>query len=226
MSTAIACETWRKLPALTAAVVCLAALLARGPAVSAQPPADPPATPAAHESAEHAAATGDAAHEGGSHSESPWPVIAKVTNFVLLTGGLVYLLRRPFGAYLSRRADQIREDLVTAARTTEEAKAQVAAIDEKLKRLPQEIQLLRERGREEVAAEEARIRREAETEQQRLLEHARREIDLQLRAARRELVTQAADLAVQAAREKIAAHITSDDQRRLVDRYLQQVRQQ
>jgi F-type H+-transporting ATPase subunit b len=223
MWSAVACETWRKLPALTAVVVCLAALLARGPAVAAQPPAEAPAPPAAHEPAGHASAT--EAHEGGTHSQSPWAAIAKVANFVILTGGLVYLLRRPFGSYLSKRGVQIRDDLATAARTTEEARAQVAAIDEKLKQLPHEIEQLRERGREEVAAEEARIRREADTEQQRLLEHARREIDLQLRTARRELVTQAADLAVQAAREKIAGHITSDDQRRLVDRYLQQVRQ-
>jgi F-type H+-transporting ATPase subunit b len=223
MSTAIACETWRKLPVLAAAVVCLAAVLARGPAAAAQPPAEAPAAPATHEPAGHAAAA--VAHEEGGHSQSPWAGVAKIANFALLTGGLVYLLRRPFGAYLSRRGAQIRDDLATAARTTEEAKAQVAAIDEKLKQLPHEIDQLRERGREEVAAEEARICREADAEQQRLLEHARREIELQLRMARRELVTQAADLAVQAAREKIAAHITGDDQRRLVDRYLQQVRQ-
>jgi F-type H+-transporting ATPase subunit b len=222
MPTDLACETWRKLSALTAALVCLAALLTHGPALAAQPPDDAPQAQAAHQP-EHTAAT-EAAHEGG-HSEGPWPTIAKVANFVVLTGGLVYLLRRPFGAYLSRRGVQIRDDLATAARTTEDARAQVAAIDEKLKQLPHEIEHLRERGREEIAAEEARIRREADAEQQRLLEHARREIDLQLRTARRELVTQAADLAVQAAREKITAHITTDDQRRLVDRYLQQVRQ-
>ncbi len=221
MPTDLACETWRKLSALTAVLVCLAMLL-HGPAIAAQPhdPA-PDAAPAAHQP-DHAAT--EPAHEGG-HSESPWPTIAKVANFALLTGGLVYLLRRPFGAYLSRRGVQIRDDLATAARTTEEAKAQVAAIDEKLKQLPREIEHLRERGREEIAAEEARIRREADAEQQRLLEHARREIELQLRNARRELVTHAADLAVHVAREKIAAHITTDDQQRLVDRYLQQVRQ-
>jgi F0F1-type ATP synthase membrane subunit b/b' len=52
----------------------------------------------------------------------------------------------------------------------------------------------------------------------------RREIDLQLRAARRDLVTHAADLALQVARERIRTQITSDDQARLVDDYLAQVK--
>jgi F-type H+-transporting ATPase subunit b len=222
MTPAIACETWRKLPALAAASVCLVALVARGPAFAAQPPSDAHAAPASHQPVEHAGA--QAEHEG-SHGASPWAAIAKVVNFALLTGGLVYLLRRPFGTYLSRRGDQIRHDLTTAARTTEEAKAQVAAIDAKLTQLPREIEHLRERGREEIAAEEARIRREADAEQQRLIDHARREIELQLRTAKRDLVTHAADLAVQVARAKIAGQMTAEDQRRLVDRYIEQVRQ-
>jgi F0F1-type ATP synthase membrane subunit b/b' len=82
---------------------------------------------------------------------------------------------------------------------------------------------LRHRGQREIAAEQVRIEQAAAAERDRLLEQTRREIDLQLRAARRDLVTHAADLAVQVARERIRSRITTADQRRLLDRYLEQV---
>ena len=82
---------------------------------------------------------------------------------------------------------------------------------------------MRARGQEEIAGEQARIEQAAAAERERLLEQTRREIDLQLRAVRRDLVTHAADLAVQVARERIRTRMTTDDQRRLLDRYLEQV---
>jgi F-type H+-transporting ATPase subunit b len=105
----------------------------------------------------------------------------------------------------------------------EDAARQIAEIDAKLKQLPGELDALRERGTREIAGEQARIEGAAAAERDRLLEQTRREIELQLRAARRDLVTHAADLAVQVARERIRSRITTEDQRRLLDRYLEQV---
>jgi F-type H+-transporting ATPase subunit b len=107
---------------------------------------------------------------------------------------------------------------------TSEAGVRIAALEEQLQRLPHEIDALRESGEQEIAAEEARIRSAAEADRERLLDQTRREIDVQLRLAKRELVNHAADLAVQVARERIRAQISDDDQRRLVDRYLDQVK--
>ena len=74
------------------------------------------------------------------------------------------------------------------------AAAQLAEIERKLQALPGEIDALRTRGAEEIAAEEQRIAGQAAAERDRLLEQTRREIDLQLRLAKRELVEHAADL--------------------------------
>lgn len=249
-----ACETSRKrLPAILwlreAAVpaACLAVLLAAGsglafaqaaqpaPPASAAPapeshaapePAAPHAEPAAPH-AEPAAPHGESAaesHEGGEAHGSPWGLIGKIVNFAILVGALVYFLRAPIAKYLGDRGVQIRSDLTTAARMTEEARAQVAALDARLQQLPSEIAALRARGQDEIGAEEARIRAEAQADRERILEDTRREIDVQLRLAHRELVTHAADLAVQVARGRIAERITNEDQLRLVDRYLQQVK--
>ena len=47
---------------------------------------------------------------------------------------------------------------------------------------------------------------------------------MQLRIAKRELTEHAADLAIGVARERIDSRITDDDQARLVDRYVSQVK--
>ena len=183
-------------------------------AAAAQPTHEAPVS-------EPAVSEGHAAEE--QHGESPWAFAGKLFNFAVLAGLLVYFLREPLRTYLTGRGTQIRADLVTAAAMKEDAARQITEIDAKLKQLPGELDALRERGQREIAAEQARIEQAAEAERNRLLEQTRREIGLQLRAARRDLVTHAADLAVQVARERIRSRITTEDQRRLLDRYLEQV---
>jgi F0F1-type ATP synthase membrane subunit b/b' len=90
--------------------------------------------------------------------------------------------------------------------------------------LPGELEALRAQGAQEIAAEEARIRAAAAAERDRLLEQARREIDWQAKIAERDLVDHAADLAVGVATERITKSITGDDQLRLVDRYVRQLK--
>lgn len=160
---------------------------------------------------------------GAPHEESIVSVIARIVNFGVLAGALVYFLRAPMATYLSDRGSQIRADLVNANETKREAAAQIEEIDRKMKALPAELEALRVQGAKEIAAEEERIRAAAAAERDRLLEQARREIDLQVKVAERELVSHAADLAVGVATERIKKNITTDDQKTLVDHYVQQL---
>jgi len=172
-----------------------------------------------------AAETQEAAeHEEAEHEEGLLPVIARLLNFAILVGTLVYLLRSPFVTYLNTRGTQIRSDLVTAAEMKQTAAAQLEEIDRKMKVLPGELEALRVQGAQEIAAEEARIRAAATAERDRLLEQARRDIDQLVRVAERDLVNHAADLAVGVAAERIKKTITDADQVRLADRYVQQLK--
>ncbi len=174
---------------------------------------DAPAT--AYEKQEHAAE-----EHGGEHgglSALLWPTV----NFVILAGGLWWFFKQPVASYLRDRHDSIRKDLVEAANVKAGAAAQLAEIDRKLQALPAELEALKRRGAEEIAAEEQRIAAVAAAERERLLQQTRREIELQVRLAKRELVEHAADLAVQLAGERIQQSITPADQERLVDRYLE-----
>ena len=120
-------------------------------------------------------------------------------------------------------ADQER-DLVNAADMKRTAASQIEEIDRRMKALPRELEMLRAQGAQEIAAEEARIQAAAAAERDRLVAQAKREIDLQVRVAERDLTAFAAELAVGVASERISKNITEDDQKRLIDRYVEQLK--
>jgi len=165
-------------------------------------------------------AASEAAHGAEAHGSDLVATIARLFNFAILAGTLVYFLKSPLAKHLGDRGTQIRSDLVRAAGMRTSAAAQLAAIEQKMAALPGELEALRRTGAADVAAEEARIRQIAETERARLREQARREIDAQLKLAERQLVARTADLAVAVAAKRVKATITAEDQARLVDRYL------
>lgn len=191
-----------------------------GSAVSAAQPHD--AAAPAHGSA---APAGTAAEAEGPHEQTAMQTVAKLANFALLAGVLVYFLRSPVSAHLTSRAAQIRQDLVTAAEMRAAATAQMTDIERRLASLPAELDALRAQGAADVAAEQQRIAAAAEAERARLLEQTHREIATRLRIARRDLTAHAADLAVTVAEARIRRTITPDDQLRLVDRFTSQLKE-
>jgi F-type H+-transporting ATPase subunit b len=205
---------------LVAAVAIAVPASARG---QEHAPAAPTAAQAPHDAPAGQPPSAESHEE--PHDAGWMPTVAKVVNFAILVGVLVYFLRAPLAGYMSGRIAKVREDLVTAAQTRETASRQLAEIDTKLKALPAEIEALKRRGAEDIVEERRRIEETAEVERQRLLEQTRREIDMRLRVARRELLELTANLAVGVASERIKTSITADDQSRMIDRYATQLTQ-
>ena len=155
---------------------------------------------------------------------SSWmPTIAKMFNFAVLAGILVYFLRAPIAGYLRSRSETIRKDLVEAASLRSSAEAQLTTIRTQLAKLPAELEALKRRGQEELAAEGVRMKEVTARERDRLLERTRRDIDLQFRLARRALLEHTAELSISLARRRVEQTITSDDHRRLIDQYAAEV---
>jgi F-type H+-transporting ATPase subunit b len=157
---------------------------------------------------------------GGMIKKMGWPV----ANFIIFLGVIYYYGNQPLKEYLATRSATIRKDLVEAAELKATATAQLATIEQKLQALPGELDKLRTRGAEDIKAEEQRIAAAAAADRQRLVEQTRREIELQVRLAKKEILEHAADLSVQLATERIKKEVTPEDQSRLVDRYLDQVK--
>lgn len=220
--TTIACELRRNLAALAlVATLAPAVALAQGAEGGHAPAPQGEGGQATHEAQGEAGHAEEGGH-GGGLSGLLWPL----ANFLVLAGIVYYYGRQPASEYFASRKAQVSKDLVEAAELKAAATAQLAELDRKIQALPSEIETLRTRGAEEIAAEQARIATTAAAERTRLREQTRREIELQLRVAKRDLVEHAADLAVQLAGERIQQEITPADQARLIRRYLDQVKPQ
>jgi F0F1-type ATP synthase membrane subunit b/b' len=208
---------------LAVGVVLLAGALCLCPALLS---AEPAAAKQAEETApSHETPSQDEEAHGEEAGHGAWGTIGTLVNFLVLAGGLYYFLRTPLAGHLTGRAEGIRSALAEAESTRQAASAQLAEVEAKLQALPREIEALRQRGVEEIAAEEARIRHATEEERSRMVSQARREIDLALRVAKQELVAHAAALAVDVASAHLRATMTPADQERLITRYAADVRQ-
>ncbi|MEO5896826.1 MAG: ATP synthase F0 subunit B [Vicinamibacterales bacterium] len=159
------------------------------------------------------------------HANETVSTIARLFNFAILVGVLVYFLKSPLVGYLASRSAQIRQDLVTASEMRAAAAAQLAEIQARMATLPGELEALQHQGAADVTSEQARIAEAGAHERERLLTQTRREIEMRLRIAKRELTEHAAALAVQVAEQRIKRVITPDDQVRLIDRYAAQLRE-
>ncbi|MFB3854810.1 MAG: hypothetical protein ACE148_13420 [Vicinamibacterales bacterium] len=197
-------------------------------AEDAAAPLHPEGTQQEHGRAEHAqagdtrAGHGEAGH-GEEHAESPWALVARLVNFAILAGTLIYFIRSPFAQHLLARATEIRRDLAQAADARAAAEAQISEVERRLGALPAELEALKRKGEADIAADRARISEAAAAEREALLAQARREMDMKLRMAEQSLVRRTAELAIALARDRMKREIRDDDQARLVERYLNQI---
>ena len=166
-----------------------------------------------------------ASAEGGHDQAAPKGWVKedtfRVMNFTVLAVALFFVLRKPLSQALNARIKGIKDELNTLENKKKEAEAQLAEYNEKLSRLEGEA----ERLIEEYVKEEARVRiiKEAENTAVKLEEQAKRHIEQEFKQAKNQLQEEILQVALVKAEEIIKAKISSEDQDRLVDDYLEKV---
>ena len=170
----------------------------------------------AAEEAQHGASNG---HSGG-HAESPLTAVWKWGNFLILFGGLGWYLRLPLREFLETRSRSIEEGLASGRLARESALKQMSEIENRMARLDDEVRALRAQAVKEAEEERARILESAKIEAQKILEMAQREIEGLKKSARLELKAHVADLAVKLAEERLQRSVGSEENKRLVVRFL------
>jgi F-type H+-transporting ATPase subunit b len=153
----------------------------------------------------------------------PW-IWWKWVNFLILAGGLGYLISKSAPAFFAQRSKEIEESLLDAAKAKQDAEARAAAIEKRLATLDREVEGLRQTARAETAAEGERLSLETERHLQRIQQQAAQEIELMTNAARADLHKYSALLALELAEQRIHSRLTKDVQEELVDGFLQDLR--
>jgi len=140
----------------------------------------------------------------------------KWANFVVLAGGLGYLIGKKGGPFFAARSTQIRKDIVEAGEVRKEAETRAAEVDRRLANLEAEIAVLRAESGKEAEAEAGQFERHTAAEIAKTQANAEQEIAAAGKAARMELKRYCADLAVGLAEQKIRARMTPETQDGLV----------
>jgi F-type H+-transporting ATPase subunit b len=141
----------------------------------------------------------------------------QLLNLALFLGVLLYFVARPLAAMFRNRQLAVEERLREAKALRAEAAKLGAQILERMARLDQEIAEIGARALAEGEAERLALSEKADREVERVRREADEEIGRRLAAAKQELRRTAAELTTGAARELLAAQITDEDRRRLLD---------
>jgi F-type H+-transporting ATPase subunit b len=144
-------------------------------------------------------------------------------NFAILIAVLVYFLRKPIAQFFSQRSTEIRKGLEEGRQALEAAQAQLAAAEEKMRRLEPDIASFKASAAQEIEADRERLRRAAEREAERILESARHSIETATRAAKLELRGYAARQAYELAEKFVRDRLSDEARARLVQRFIQGV---
>ena len=108
------------------------------------------------------------------HQTIGW--IFRWIHFVVVFGGLGYLLAKKGPAFFRQRAETIVASITESARIKEDAGRRLHEAEEKLARLDQDVAALREAARREAAAEAERIRSATQDEGRKIERAAQAEI--------------------------------------------------
>jgi F0F1-type ATP synthase membrane subunit b/b' len=160
----------------------------------------------------------------GAEQGDPW-IWWKWANFLILAGGLGYLIRKNVPPLFQKQSSEIKSALQEAAKAKAEAAAYAASIEARLGNLQSEIEKLRVTARTDMAAESERIRRETEHHLQRIREQTAQEIDLLTRSAIDGLRKYSAELALGLAEQRIRSRMNPATQQSLAEGFLHELRE-
>ncbi len=140
-------------------------------------------------------------------------------NFALLAGAILYALLKFLPKTFRANRESIQQRLLDARTATEQAHQRLAAIEQRLGHLDQEIAAISKQAEKDSVEDEARIKASIEEERRRIVEAASKDIAAAASAAQRDLKRFAAGLAVDRAAQRIV--LTEDDDRGLLQEFAQ-----
>ena len=163
--------------------------------------------------------------QGPSSFKKIWMYSWRLLNFLILAYLMVRLLKKPLSSFFQESARVIREQLQGTEQACQEAEQELQEMENRLEALDQEIQKLQGVIGEHGQRERDKIIANARQTAEQMLEKARLEAAYSAQQAKNQLRLEVIDAAVRTAAESIRKVIESRDQERLVNEYLQDLKQ-
>jgi len=167
-----------------------------------------------------AAASVQAAEEGGNAASEHATEIFKWINFAIVAGLIVWVFGKKLPSVFRARAEAVSSAITSATSAKAAADAQLRDAETRLANLQKEVAELRASAEKEAAAEVERLRAATLSDAQKIAAAAKAEIEAAERAARLELKALAANLAVDGAESLLAKQLTPKAQESLISNFV------
>jgi F-type H+-transporting ATPase subunit b len=165
----------------------------------------------------------EAEPSGGLLNINPGLIIWTFVTFIALILILKKFAWKPILAALDQREAAIREALEKADRAQEEAQKVLEQNQANLNKAEDESRKIIEQSRSFAEKLKEQMLNDAKDQTKKLLEDASVEIDRMKDASFNELKNQIADIAINAAEKILKESLNSDNQKKLVDRYIGEI---
>jgi F-type H+-transporting ATPase subunit b len=181
---------------------------------------------------EHAAMEGEHAAEGehgATHGEGSLApkklkdLFWRVVNFIALMIILVKFGAKPIASGLADRQKKIKDDIEDLEARKDEAEKSYREFETKLAGMEQEIDTIVEKAVAQAEIEKTKIIEKAEQAADDIKRQAEMTVQNEIMIARRQLKNDIADQAAAMAEELIVKNLTSDDQVKIIEDYLDKV---
>lgn len=143
----------------------------------------------------------------GTERASTW---SELGNFVLLAVGVVWLIVKIVPKAIRGRNTAIQKNLADARTVTEEARARLSGVEERLSKLDSEIAAMRDHAEQDSVQAEQRIKAAVEDEKGKILAAAEQEIAAATTHAQKLLQQYAAEMAIEQAAHKLVVSAETD----------------
>ena len=156
-------------------------------------------------------------------AESTTGLIFRWLNFLLIFGGVAYMLAKHGNAFFRGNAKAIAASITEAQAAKAAADRELREVEAKIARLDQEIAELREAARRNWAVEAERLRAGGQAEIEKINQAARAELEASERAAQHQLRDVAAALSVEQAGALVSSKMNTEVRARLFRAFLDEL---
>ncbi len=147
----------------------------------------------------------------------------RVMNFTVLVVALFFVLRKPVADALNGRIEDIKNQLEELESKKVDAEKTLAEYESKIATLEDEAANIETQYKEQGEAAKKRILEAAKNSAEKLEAQAKRNIENEFQQAKQQLQSEIMTKALEKAEKLVKKSISSDDQDRLVDEYLEKV---
>ena len=153
----------------------------------------------------------------GSNVSPLTDLLGKTVNFIILFGGLGFLLAKPLRKFLAEIGLSVEKTIQETKRAKTEAEERLGSLKERMLSLGQEVKKIKGEGEAAGEREKERVLALARQESEKIRSFAAREIEALSQSARAELKEHAAEMAVSLARANIERRLTPELHSHLID---------